>query len=90
MKWLLLAVPLLGSACDGGRDPVEPYPLTVCLVGGDDLGKMGDPEVLVYAGREIKVCCGACVESFRKDPARYLRILEEARRKKPASPEAGK
>lgn len=88
MKWLLLALPLLCSACDAG--PVKPYPLNICLVGGDELGKMGDPEVLVYEGREIKVCCGACVESFKKDPARYLRILEEAERKKPTSPAPAK
>jgi len=83
MKRLLLALPLLCSACDGS--PVQPYPLTICLVGGDELGKMGDPEVLVYEGREIKVCCGACVASFKEDPARYLKVLDEAIQKRGAS-----
>jgi len=84
MKRLLLALPLLSAACDGG--PVQPYPLTICLVGGDELGKMGDPEVLVYKGREIKVCCGGCVASFKEDPVRYLKVLDEAIRKKEAAP----
>ena len=84
MKRLLLAIPLLFWACD--RGPIQPYPLTICLVGGDELGKMGDPEVLVYKGREIKVCCGACVASFKEDPARYLRILDETQRKKQIPP----
>lgn len=84
MKRLLLAFTLLCSACD--RDPVRPYPLNICLVGGDDLGKMGDPEVLVHEGREVKLCCGGCVATFKKDPAQYLKILDEAIRKKQAAP----
>ena len=84
MKWLLPAFLLFCSACDGG--PVQPYPLHICLVGGDALDKMGEPEVIVHEGREIKVCCGGCVATFKKDPARYLKILDEALRKKPAAP----
>ena len=83
MKRLLLAFLLLSAACD--RGPVQPYPLTICLVGGDELGKMGEAEVIVYQGREIKVCCGGCVASFKEDPARYMKVLDEAIRKKGAA-----
>jgi YHS domain-containing protein len=69
----------------GDRGPAKPapkpYPLNTCLVGGEELGKMGKPEVITYEGREIKFCCGACVAPFKKDPARYLKILDEAEKK---------
>lgn len=63
---------------DHGRKAV-PYPLDVCLVSAEPLGKMGKPAVLVYEGREIKFCCPACEPTFRKDPAAYLRTLEKPR-----------
>jgi YHS domain-containing protein len=61
--------------------PTKPYPLNTCLVGGEELGKMGKPETLVYEGREIKFCCAACIATFKKDPAQYLKTLDEADRK---------
>jgi hypothetical protein len=61
--------------------PLKPYPLPTCLVGGEELGKMGKPEVLGFEGREIKFCCAACVGTFRKDPAKYLKILDELDRR---------
>lgn len=68
--------------------PVRPYPLTTCLVGGEELGKMGKPEVMIAEGREIKFCCGACIQTFKKDPAKYFRMLDEAEKKN--APEAQK
>jgi YHS domain-containing protein len=59
----------------------KPYPLNVCLVGGEELGKMGKPEVMTYQGREIKFCCAACIATFKKDPAKYLKMLDEADKK---------
>jgi YHS domain-containing protein len=59
----------------------KPYPLNVCLVGGEELGKMGKPEVITYEGREIKFCCGACIATFKKEPAKYLKILDDADKK---------
>jgi hypothetical protein len=61
--------------------PAKPYPLNTCLVGGEELGKMGKPEVMVYEGQEIKFCCGACIGTFKKDPAKYLKILDDSRKK---------
>lgn len=64
-----------------GTAPAKPYPLNVCLVGGEELGKMGKPAVITYDGREIKFCCSACVVTFSKDPAKYLQVLDDAQKK---------
>jgi YHS domain-containing protein len=56
----------------------KPYPLTTCIVSGEKLGDMGKPYVFIYEGREIKLCCTSCLKEFKKDPAKYIKKLEEA------------
>jgi hypothetical protein len=72
-----------------GAEPnskLVPYPLDICLVGDEGLNSMGKPYVFAYANREIKLCCKACEKSFKEDPAKYLKKLEEASKvKKPAA-----
>jgi hypothetical protein len=84
----LLIAPLTGSA-DDSKKP-KPYPLTTCVVSGEKLdGDMGKPYVFTYkdkkvkddAGREIKFCCKDCRKDFDKDPAKYIKKLEEAEAK---------
>jgi YHS domain-containing protein len=43
-----------------------------CPVSGQKLGSMGDPVVVQYEGREIRLCCAGCVRAFKANPARYL------------------
>jgi hypothetical protein len=74
-----------GGPAQAQATPVKPYPLSICLVGGDGLGKMGKPEVIVHEGREIKVCYDDCVAQFKKDPAKYLKVLVEAEKTLAAS-----
>jgi hypothetical protein len=61
------------------------YPLDTCTVSGDklDSGPMGKPKDYVYSepgkpDRLIRFCCGDCVSDFKKDPAKYLKILDAA------------
>jgi YHS domain-containing protein len=86
---LLLAAALISVALaqDGQKQsdavPAEPekpvaYPLTTCVVSGEKLGSMGDPFVFNYEGREIKFCCRSCLRKFQKDPAAFLKKIEEA------------
>jgi YHS domain-containing protein len=56
----------------------RPYPLDTCVVDGMKLGSMGDPYVLVYEGQEIKFCCANCQPVFLKDPAKYLKKIQDA------------
>ena len=51
----------------------------------EKLGGMGKPVVLNYEDREIKFCCPNCVASFKKDPAKYLKKLDEAAAKSPTT-----
>ncbi len=59
------------------------YPLTVCVVSGEDLFSMGEPVTIVHEGTTVKFCCDSCVDDFKDDPAKYLAKLEEAKKKKP-------
>jgi YHS domain-containing protein len=58
-----------------------PYPLKTCVVSGEKLGEMGKPYVFEYKGREMKFCCKGCRKDFDKEPAKYIKILEEAEAK---------
>ena len=60
------------------------YPLTTCTVSGDKLGgDMGAPEDYIYReqgkpDRLVRFCCKDCLGDFRKDPAKYLRMIDDA------------
>ena len=56
----------------------DPYPLDFCAVSGEKLGSMGDPIVLDYEGREIKLCCKGCVKGFEKNSDEFIAKIDEA------------
>lgn len=65
------------------------YPTNVCIVSEDKLGEEGKPADFIYreAGkpdRLVSFCCKDCAGDFKKDPAKYLKILDEAAAKKGA------
>ena len=74
-------VPLSGLAADKKSEKLKPYPLKTCVVSGEKLGEMGDPFVYAYEGREIKFCCKGCLKDFKKEPAKYIKQLDEAEAK---------
>lgn len=43
----------------------------VCIVSGETID--GDGVKYKYLDKEITFCCGGCVKSFKKDPAKYLK-----------------
>jgi hypothetical protein len=69
---------------EGGAAPAkDDYPLKTCVVSDEELGGMGD--VVKYTHktpdgkeREVRFCCKKCIQKFEKDPAKYLKILDEA------------
>ena len=84
----LLIAPFTSSA-DDSKKP-KPYPLATCVVSGEKLdGDMGKPYVFTYKdpkvkddpGREIKMCCKDCRKDFDKDPAKFIKKLDEAEAK---------
>jgi len=86
----LLAAPLTSFAADAKVEP-KPYPLKVCVVSDEKLGEMGKPFVFEYKGQEMKLCCKSCKKDFDKDPAKYIKKMDEAVKKAAAAkPKADK
>jgi YHS domain-containing protein len=57
--------------------------LPTCPVSGDKLGgDMGAPYVFSYKGQEVKLCCPSCKKDFDKDPAKYMKLIRAADKKK--------
>ena len=88
LKTLTLAVLLtaLGGSVSNtfGADKDEkakPYPLDKCVVSDEKLGEMGKPYVFKHEGREVQLCCKSCLKDFKKDPAKYLKKIDEAEAK---------
>ncbi len=61
------------------------YPLDACMVSEDKLegGDMGPPVDYVYRqegkpDRLVRLCCNHCVRDFKKDPAKYLKMIDDA------------
>jgi hypothetical protein len=82
---LLISSKSLATAAESTKQ-ADNYPLTTCVVSGDDLQEMGHPVTYTYkqAGqpdRTVKFCCKNCIKDFNKDPKKYLAILDEAEKK---------
>jgi hypothetical protein len=87
-----LAAAGLLAACStrtdsGSAKEHKPYVAGTCVVSGEKLGSMGDPYVYVYKdpkvpndpGREVKLCCDGCLADFKKDPAKYFKLIDDAK-----------
>lgn len=60
----------------------KPYPLKTCVVSGEPLGgDHGEPYVFVHGGSEVKLCCKPCLKDFNKEPAKFLKKMDEAEKK---------
>lgn len=53
------------------------YPLTKCVVSGEDLGDT--PYVFTQDGKTVKLCCKDCLAKFNQDPAKYMAKITEAK-----------
>ena len=76
-----LALPLAVQAGDtnsAAATPPKPDKMTTCPVSGEKLGEMGKPYVFTCRGQEVKLCCSGCKKDFDKDPAKYLKKIQDA------------
>lgn len=48
-----------------------------CPVTGEKLGSMGPPIPVTVAGKSIQVCCDSCVAAVKKNPNKYLKIVDD-------------
>ncbi|MBC7855778.1 MAG: hypothetical protein IAF94_20305 [Pirellulaceae bacterium] len=92
MKHILTAVLLTGlaagilstRAADKPADKkAKPYPLKTCVVSDEKFeGSEMKPHEFVHDGQTVKLCCKSCLKDFNKEPARYLKKIEEEAKKK--------
>ena len=56
----------------------------LCPVSGNpvDDGTMGEAVKYVYNGKIYNLCCQMCVKDFKKNPAKYVKKMEAAEKKK--------
>ena len=61
------------------------YPMDSCAVSGDkfDGGDMGKSQDYIYKqegkpDRLVRFCCKDCVNDFKKEPAKYLKMIDDA------------
>jgi hypothetical protein len=76
LTWL--ATPLALVAEEKKDEKTKAYPLDTCVVSDEKLGGHGKPYVFTHEGREIKMCCKACLKDFNKDTAKYMKKLTDA------------
>jgi len=69
---------LAGDTNSATAVPPKPDKLATCPVSGEKLDSMGNPYVFVYQGQEVKLCCSGCKKDFDKDPAKYLKKIQDA------------
>jgi YHS domain-containing protein len=66
------------------KTKAKPYPLKTCVVSDEKLD--ADPgmksHVFVHEGQEVKLCCKNCLKDFKKDPAKYIKKIDEAAKAK--------
>ncbi len=78
---LLVSAPSVTSA--ESRQPANKsdYPLTTCVVSDEKLDDKPVEYVHKEAGKPDRVlllCCDGCVDDFKKEPAKYLKKLDDA------------
>ena len=83
MKIILTLVLMLGAASLNAADAPKPFPPSIktCLVSDEKLGEHGKPYVFTHEGQEVKLCCKDCLKDFKKDPAKYMKMINEAAKK---------
>lgn len=70
-----------GCACTEAGE--AEYPMTTCVVSGEDLGSMGEPIVYWHKidgqpDREVRFCCEMCQGQFDSNPDKFLAKLDAA------------
>ena len=81
MASLLATSLVLGTQAAESKAKVKPYTLETCVVTGEKLGGMGEAYTFTHEDREIKLCCKGCVKAFKKEPAKYVKLIEEQEKK---------
>lgn len=74
VKTLTLAAVIIVLIGGYSLAEVTPKPQKTCPVMG---GKIDKSVYTDYEGKRIYFCCPACIPEFKKDPAKYIKKLED-------------
>lgn len=58
------------------------YPLKKCVVSDETLGEHGKSVKVTHEGTDVYLCCKDCMKDFKKDPAKYVKMVKDAEAKK--------
>lgn len=79
---ILAALFLGGTFAFADSGIPKTYPLTKCPVSDEKLGEHGKPVKVSDGGTDVYLCCKDCVKDFKKDPAKYTKMVKDAAPKK--------
>lgn len=80
---LTFAVGAASLAQAGESNVPKSYPLKKCVVSDEALGEHGKAvKVTAPDGTDVYLCCKDCVKDFKKDPAKYAKMVKDAGAKK--------
>ena len=49
-----------------------------CPISHEEVGKGGmTPHMVTYNGKTYRLCCAMCEKDFKKDPEKFVKIMEE-------------
>lgn len=81
---LAIAVLMVGYVL--AEEKTTPKPQTTCPVMG---GKIDKNIFADHEGKRVYFCCKGCIPEFQKDPAKYIKKLEDEGMTLEKNPEAG-
>jgi YHS domain-containing protein len=85
MKALVLAAALTMAVGGSWAEESEKKPQATCPVMGGEI----DRDVYYdHEGKRIYFCCPGCIGEFKKDPQKYLKVLEERGEEPEAAPDS--
>lgn len=56
----------------------HPYPLTTCIVSGEDLGEGDEAIIRVVDGREVRFCCEGCTDEYAENTEAFNEKIDAA------------
>ena len=59
------------------EDSMMQVPNKICPISGEETDEHGAPYVYEYKGKKYNLCCAMCVKDFKKDPDKYVKMIED-------------
>jgi len=102
LAFVLLVAPAKGAPTPAQQAQIDTlkktYPLTTCVVSEDELTSMGGKPIdYLYTQKNadgtetvrlVRFCCPDCISKFKKNPDKYLKVIDAAQTTKTPAPVA--